>query len=181
MIKYLIAGGILAAVSASPASATLYNFVLTGSQQATFQIESTKPSSFTLAPTPTPPGTQQPVDFGQVTFNNVSGSFGGSPGIASSIGFGEGVISSFQISGSSLGFTQFGGPALYTGPTSSPMFDIGSFTLTNPFFNLHDTLTISQVAAVPEPSTWAMMILGFFGIGFMAYRRNQSGPALRLT
>jgi hypothetical protein len=28
------------------------------------------------------------------------------------------------------------------------------------------------VAAVPEPSTWAMMILGFFGVGFMAYRRK---------
>jgi hypothetical protein len=29
------------------------------------------------------------------------------------------------------------------------------------------------VAAVPEPSTWAMMILGFCGLGFMAYRRKQ--------
>jgi hypothetical protein len=26
--------------------------------------------------------------------------------------------------------------------------------------------------SVPEPSTWAMMILGFFGVGFMAYRRK---------
>ena len=34
-----------------------------------------------------------------------------------------------------------------------------------------------QVAAVPEPSTWAMMILGFAGVGFMAYRR-KSKPAL---
>jgi hypothetical protein len=34
-----------------------------------------------------------------------------------------------------------------------------------------------QVTAVPEPSTWAMMILGFAGIGFMAYRR-KSKPAL---
>jgi hypothetical protein len=33
------------------------------------------------------------------------------------------------------------------------------------------------VSAVPEPSTWAMMILGFAGIGFMAYRR-KSKPAL---
>jgi hypothetical protein len=33
--------------------------------------------------------------------------------------------------------------------------------------------------AVPEPSTWAMMILGFFGIGFMAYRRkNQMAPTI---
>jgi hypothetical protein len=36
---------------------------------------------------------------------------------------------------------------------------------------------IAEVAAVPEPSTWAMMILGFAGIGFMAYRR-KSKPAL---
>jgi hypothetical protein len=28
--------------------------------------------------------------------------------------------------------------------------------------------------AVPEPSTWAMMILGFFGIGAMTYRRRKS-------
>jgi hypothetical protein len=27
-------------------------------------------------------------------------------------------------------------------------------------------------AAVPEPSTWAMMIAGFAGVGFMAYRRR---------
>ena len=33
------------------------------------------------------------------------------------------------------------------------------------------------VTAVPEPSTWAMMILGFAGIGFIAYRR-KSKPAL---
>jgi len=34
--------------------------------------------------------------------------------------------------------------------------------------------------AVPEPSTWAMMILGFAGVGFMAYRRRASGT-LRLV
>jgi fibronectin-binding autotransporter adhesin len=30
-----------------------------------------------------------------------------------------------------------------------------------------------SVGTVPEPSTWAMMILGFTGIGFMAYRRKN--------
>ncbi|WP_199805747.1 PEPxxWA-CTERM sorting domain-containing protein [Bradyrhizobium lablabi] len=34
-------------------------------------------------------------------------------------------------------------------------------------------------AAVPEPSTWAMMILGFAGVGFMVYRRRGQGQALR--
>jgi hypothetical protein len=32
-------------------------------------------------------------------------------------------------------------------------------------------------SAVPEPSTWAMLLLGFAGIGFMAYRRKLK-PAL---
>jgi hypothetical protein len=30
------------------------------------------------------------------------------------------------------------------------------------------------VSAIPEPSTWAMMILGFAGVGFMAYRRRKT-------
>ena len=34
--------------------------------------------------------------------------------------------------------------------------------------------------AVPEPSTWAMMILGFLGVGFMAYRRKTQS-ALRIA
>jgi hypothetical protein len=29
------------------------------------------------------------------------------------------------------------------------------------------------VAPVPEPSTWAMMIIGFLGLGFTAYRRRR--------
>jgi outer membrane lipase/esterase len=32
---------------------------------------------------------------------------------------------------------------------------------------------IDEVTGVPEPSTWAMMILGFAGIGAMTYRRKQ--------
>ena len=35
------------------------------------------------------------------------------------------------------------------------------------------------VASVPEASTWAMMILGFFGVGFLAYRRKSG--TLRLA
>jgi len=38
--------------------------------------------------------------------------------------------------------------------------------------------TVEQVTPVPEPSTWAMMILGFAGVGYMAYRRrNQTAVA----
>jgi hypothetical protein len=31
--------------------------------------------------------------------------------------------------------------------------------------------------AVPEPATWAMMLLGFCGLGFLAYRRRRDGNA----
>jgi hypothetical protein len=37
------------------------------------------------------------------------------------------------------------------------------------------------ITAVPEASTWAMMILGFMGVGFLAYRRKGTRPALRLV
>jgi hypothetical protein len=38
-----------------------------------------------------------------------------------------------------------------------------------------------QVAAVPEPSTWAMMIIGFVGLGFGFYRRSKKGATLVLA
>jgi hypothetical protein len=38
----------------------------------------------------------------------------------------------------------------------------------------------SLTTDVPEASTWAMMILGFFGVGFMAYRR-KSQMSLRVA
>jgi hypothetical protein len=39
-----------------------------------------------------------------------------------------------------------------------------------------DTGNVGAIlTAVPEPSTWVMMILGFFGIGFVAYRRKSEG------
>lgn len=33
------------------------------------------------------------------------------------------------------------------------------------------------ISAIPEPSSWAMMLVGFAGIGFMAYRRRHQGAA----
>jgi hypothetical protein len=41
----------------------------------------------------------------------------------------------------------------------------------------------SFASAVPEPATWAMMVLGFLGVGFLAYRRNgrKRGLGFRLA
>ncbi len=43
---------------------------------------------------------------------------------------------------------------------------------------LADFTFATAAPPVPEASTWAMMILGFGGVGFMAYRRKRNGNAL---
>jgi hypothetical protein len=66
----------------------------------------------------------------------------------------------------------------FTGPfdevifqTQAPAFEVDNLALGGP---------VLQVGSVPETSTWAMMILGFLGMGFMAYRR-KSGTRLRFA
>jgi PEP-CTERM motif len=39
-------------------------------------------------------------------------------------------------------------------------------------------IEISGLAAVPEPSTWALMGLGFAALGLLGYRKTRSGNAL---
>ena len=41
--------------------------------------------------------------------------------------------------------------------------------------------TVAITAAVPEPSTWAMMLLGFAGVGFMGYRRSRKDKRLAVA
>jgi hypothetical protein len=60
-----------------------------------------------------------------------------------------------------------------------------AFAMVDPLFSIDETVLNPQdyrlvfshgvfniAAAVPEPSTWAMMILGFAGVGFVTYRRK---------
>jgi hypothetical protein len=85
-------------------------------------------------------------------------------------------------------FLSFQGVSFTTGLANYNMYgDNGTFLLGNALCTVcsggnetNISLTITQVAAVPEPSTWAMMILGFAGIGFMA-RRRRCQPRFRLA
>lgn len=36
---------------------------------------------------------------------------------------------------------------------------------------------LTAISAIPEPSTWAMVILGFAGVGLLAYRRRNQAIA----
>ena len=40
-----------------------------------------------------------------------------------------------------------------------------------------DDNIINATACIPEPSTWAMMVLGFAGLGFAGYRKAKGGAA----
>jgi hypothetical protein len=55
------------------------------------------------------------------------------------------------------------------------------FTVQNRIQEFGTFSAVLDVApAVPEPSTWAMVIFGFCGLGFMAYRRKNA-PTFRLA
>jgi hypothetical protein len=64
--------------------------------------------------------------------------------------------------------------ATYAGPITSltQLDDKGDFTFGG---LIEQTTQFSIPSAVPEPSTWAMMILGVAGLGVMAYRRARPG------
>lgn len=60
---------------------------------------------------------------------------------------------------------------LSVGTCLAPNNTCGPTSPGSPPFALLDSVTLT---AVPEPSTWAMMILGFAGLGFAAHRRRAT-------
>jgi hypothetical protein len=74
-----------------------------------------------------------------------------------------------------------GGPAGGGGFGQDPVSFVADLSATDVTGNVTTGLVGTGLAsAVPEPSTWAMMVLGFLGLGFMAYRRKPSAR-LRLA
>lgn len=80
------------------------------------------------------------------------------------------VTAPFSTSGNQV-FLDLGTFSTPLGDTTiTSLGDIRSFSATG------DPISLALAAAAPEPSTWAMIILGFCGLGFMAYRRRSTLP-----
>jgi hypothetical protein len=127
--------------------------------------------------------TTQTITFSQAVVNPVFAIWSlGAGGTPASFVFDQ--TPTFVVGGPSNEYT--GGPIVVSGNTVSgsegngTVEFLGTFTTlswTNPQFENWYGFDVGfqSVAAVPEPSTWAMMILGFCGLGFMAYRRKSEG------
>ena len=66
----------------------------------------------------------------------------------------------------------------FTGSPAGTYVAFEDLIFPNSDFNYFDHAFVYSIAAVPEPSTWAMMILGFAGVGYMTYRRNRQATPL---
>jgi hypothetical protein len=70
-----------------------------------------------------------------------------------------------------------GGTGSQTLPKDNQLVTItglGDFTQVE-FHTTRNAFEFTLGTPVPEPATWAMMALGFAGLGYAAFRRNSKG------
>ena len=122
-------------------------------------------------------GTSQSWD-GSGTFAN---GYGMTWNLGNGIGHEDGTTLDFHISGTGLTLASFAADttgSFFTADVAGTGTSIVNGQVVRNTGIIDFTL---QTSAVPEPSTWAMMILGFFGVGFLAYRRKSQGGHFRLA
>jgi hypothetical protein len=164
-VSYALAGGtvngdiVLNCNSCNVTSTDLVSWSF--SETGSFSLSSSAPTA-----TATFSGVDLSATPSNITFNPTTSAysvFGGTSALSipsASLFFGDPAVLYAGGCGNSGGSGEYGGcqdGILYPATTAN-------------------SLTIA-VAAIPEPSTWAMMILGFCGVGFMAYRRKTT-PSL---
>ena len=87
-----------------------------------------------------------------------------------------------------ISFTQVNNDFLLTGVFETAGFTIWQGIVTDNLgehglvdsFGGASTIFVNVAPAVPEITTWAMLLLGFAGIGFMSYRRKSNHSKMAL-
>ena len=112
------------------------------------------------------------------------GSIDGNPGNMNSFAV---SIDGYTLTGADLVALGAAGDGSQTDPNANQLvtitglgaFTTATFSSTNNAFEFSlVTPTIHLTGGAPEPSTWAMMVIGFAGLGYAAFRRNSKGRAL---
>ncbi|WP_294058572.1 PEPxxWA-CTERM sorting domain-containing protein [Sphingomonas sp.] len=161
-IKFLLLA-LLATLVAAPANATQLLYTLTGAgplgAKITFQIKD--------EPDPT---ASNALGF---TLDGVTVNLGPLSGIRTIAFVNTGGLQIRNGGTTVLGLAGGASPRLFTGTTGNPTMKTGDFTLTG-----SSGTYLLHVAAVPEPATWAMLILGFGAIGVALRTRPARRAAL---
>lgn len=157
MFKALSAvAALLAFAASSQANAALVDFDITGANTISFTVEQSPTPDF--------------VTSNFFTLQNVSYTFNGTTHVVD-IPF---SATDFLVGGITFGTDN----SIFTGTPAAPTFLTGSYSLRGAFVGsppLNYRLTISQVdAAVPEPATWMLLLLGFGGAGLSIRRARKA-------
>lgn len=103
--------------------------------------------------------------------------------------YGAGVVSAYQVDANGLPIAGtrkifISGLSGAEGAAIDPLtgdFLFSTFGSGNQIAVVEGFVAPVTQSGVPEPSTWAMMLLGFAGVGFMAYRRRSQSAAFRMV
>lgn len=163
---FVLAATAGAIAASNPASAAELMFNLSGPNTAVFNLD--------FDPVMPDGGTSSSF-FERIDFNNVAGVFNGTAATARNIRFDNRLGPALVINGSPLGIASFQGDDLFTGTGANPVFKQGTFTLTSATLGGSYQLSISPVlaGAVPEPATWALLLLGFGVTGYAMRRKTK--------
>jgi hypothetical protein len=142
-------------------------------------------------------GGEEQVVFGtaQTSISIYWGSIDGNQGGNANLNSFAITVDGFTLDGADLvAMSTVAHPVTGTGDQLSPFGNqlvtiagLGPFT-TATFSSTNNAFEFSLVpggggvrsGGTPEPSTWAMMMLGFAGLGYAAFRRNAKGRALAI-
>lgn len=168
MKKHLILAAAILGIAAAPASAAQFSFSFTTNQQL-FGGPVTGSGVFTTSDTAMTVGGQTAFAITSIT-GTVNGSAIVAPTAAS---YGNYFTTGPTfLDGSGVRFsTAAGNDVAFFNQSNNGLYRVNTFS---PGSSSYVSATSARLAAVPEPAAWALMLLGFGGIGFALRRRASS-------